>query len=349
MSSTPSVPESTDWPSATVSGCSWRRHPARPAPRRSTRSLPESRVVPLPDGVSFDVGAWLGVPAMTAHRALTIHEDGPARLGPGALDGFTVLVAGGAGAVGHAAIQLARWAGATVITTISSRREGSTGDCGRRAPRRELPRRGRRRRAIRVDRAGRRRHRRRGRRSRRTPRWSPTSLANHGVVSIYANNGGDEASLPIRPNMSVERPIPVPAALHDRRRGAVRGGRGRHRGAARRCAAGRRGRRAPAHPLRARADRRRRTTPSRGHGRQGAHRRDRGAVAATPAPAPAPARAPARAQQTTNGSHARVGAVRRGRCGRGQRPRRAAIAAVTRSRAAARSRSMLAAMTSRSS
>ena len=56
---------------------------------------------------------------MTAHRALTVSEDGPKRLHPGALTGKVVLVAGGAGAVGHAAIQLARWAGATVITTIS--------------------------------------------------------------------------------------------------------------------------------------------------------------------------------------------------------------------------------------
>jgi NADPH2:quinone reductase len=81
--------------------------------------LPIERVAPLADGVSFDVGASLGVPAMTAHRALTVAEDGPARLHPGALTGQVVLVAGGAGAVGHAAIQLARWAGATVITTVS--------------------------------------------------------------------------------------------------------------------------------------------------------------------------------------------------------------------------------------
>jgi NADPH2:quinone reductase len=81
--------------------------------------LPASRVVPLPAGASFELGASLGVPAMTAHRALTVDEDGPARLSPGALDGKVVLVAGGAGAVGHAAIQLAKWAGATVITTVS--------------------------------------------------------------------------------------------------------------------------------------------------------------------------------------------------------------------------------------
>jgi NADPH2:quinone reductase len=56
---------------------------------------------------------------MTAHRALTVAEDGPERLHPGALAGKVVLVAGGAGAVGHAAIQLARWAGGTVIATVS--------------------------------------------------------------------------------------------------------------------------------------------------------------------------------------------------------------------------------------
>ncbi|MEV6286910.1 NADPH:quinone reductase [Kribbella sp. NPDC051770] len=81
--------------------------------------VPASRVFPLPDGASFDIGASVGVPAITAHRALTVAEDGPSRLAPGALDGRTVLVAGGAGAVGHAAVQLARWAGATVIATVS--------------------------------------------------------------------------------------------------------------------------------------------------------------------------------------------------------------------------------------
>jgi NADPH2:quinone reductase len=83
-------------------------------------NLPADRVVRLPANTSFDGGASLGVPAMTAHRALTVSEDGPTRLHPGALAGKVVLVAGGAGAVGHAAIQLARWAGATVITTVSS-------------------------------------------------------------------------------------------------------------------------------------------------------------------------------------------------------------------------------------
>ncbi|TFD85117.1 NADPH:quinone reductase [Cryobacterium serini] len=81
--------------------------------------LPAERVFLLPSPATFDQGASLGVPAITAYRALTVAEDGPPRLHPGALDGKIVLVAGGAGAVGHAAIQLARWAGATVITTVS--------------------------------------------------------------------------------------------------------------------------------------------------------------------------------------------------------------------------------------
>lgn len=82
--------------------------------------VPASRAVRLPDGIDFDVAASLGVPAMTAHRALTVHEHGPSRLSPGALADRTVLVQGGAGAVGHAAIQLAVWAGAAVLATVSS-------------------------------------------------------------------------------------------------------------------------------------------------------------------------------------------------------------------------------------
>lgn len=82
--------------------------------------IPVAQVVSLPNAVSFEVGASVGIPALTAHRALTSREDGPAQLGPGALAGTVVLVSGGAGAVGHAAIQLATWAGATVLTTVSS-------------------------------------------------------------------------------------------------------------------------------------------------------------------------------------------------------------------------------------
>jgi NADPH:quinone reductase len=81
--------------------------------------VPAERVFPLPDGADFELGASIGIPGATAHRALTVTEDGPSRLQPGALRDRTVLVAGGAGAVGNAAVQLARWAGATVISTVS--------------------------------------------------------------------------------------------------------------------------------------------------------------------------------------------------------------------------------------
>ncbi|HEY3956435.1 MAG TPA: NADPH:quinone reductase [Streptosporangiaceae bacterium] len=72
--------------------------------------VPAERAVRLPDGVSFELGVALGVPAMTAHRCL--FADGP-------VDGKAVLVAGGAGAVGHFAVELAKWAGARVVSTVS--------------------------------------------------------------------------------------------------------------------------------------------------------------------------------------------------------------------------------------
>ena len=92
--------------------------------------LPVRHVVALSDNASMDLGASLGVPAITAHRCLTVAENFPAQLTPSSLVGRTILVAGGAGAVGHAAIQLAKWAGATVITTVSS---SAKGDLARRA------------------------------------------------------------------------------------------------------------------------------------------------------------------------------------------------------------------------
>jgi NADPH2:quinone reductase len=82
--------------------------------------LPAHHVVPLPETASFDLGASLGIPFLTAHRCLTITDSGPSSLGPGTLRNRTVLVHGGAGAVGNAAIQLARWSGAEVIATVSS-------------------------------------------------------------------------------------------------------------------------------------------------------------------------------------------------------------------------------------
>jgi NADPH:quinone reductase len=76
--------------------------------------VPGEKAVPLPGSASAELGASLGVPAMTAHRCL--FADGP-------IGGKTVLVAGGAGAVGHYAIELAKWAGARVVTTVSGPRK----------------------------------------------------------------------------------------------------------------------------------------------------------------------------------------------------------------------------------
>jgi len=72
--------------------------------------LPAEQALPLPVNTEFDAGACLGIPAMTACHAA---------LGDGPLDNKTVLVTGGAGAVGHYAIQFAKWSGARVITTVS--------------------------------------------------------------------------------------------------------------------------------------------------------------------------------------------------------------------------------------
>lgn len=85
--------------------------------------VPARHVVLLGADPSFELGAALGIPFLTAHRCLTVAESLPDRLGPGALTGHTVLVQGGAGAVGNAAIQLARWADATVIATVSGPRK----------------------------------------------------------------------------------------------------------------------------------------------------------------------------------------------------------------------------------
>jgi NADPH:quinone reductase len=73
--------------------------------------VPSRNAVRLPAAASFDDGASMGVPGMTAHHLL--FSDGP-------IDGQTVLIQGGAGSVGHLAVQLARWAGAHVIATAGS-------------------------------------------------------------------------------------------------------------------------------------------------------------------------------------------------------------------------------------
>ena len=78
-------------------------------------ALAEQLVTPLPDQISFAEGATLGIPAMTAW--CSVFADGP-------IVGKTVLVTGGAGAVGHYAVQLAKWGGAQVIATVSSAMKG---------------------------------------------------------------------------------------------------------------------------------------------------------------------------------------------------------------------------------
>ncbi len=163
-------------------------------------AIAAEHAVALPEGASLDLGAALGVPALTAHRALTVAEDGPSRLAPGALAGRTVLVAGGAGAVGHAAIELARWAGATVVTTVSGPEKAALATAAG---------------AHHVV------NYREG-----DPAAAIRAVAPHGVhvvvevspaanaaldvavaapgatVAFYANNGGDEVTLPVRGLMS---------------------------------------------------------------------------------------------------------------------------------------------------
>ena len=73
--------------------------------------LPLEKVVPLPEGVPIEQGACLGIPGITAHRAVHV---------AGEVKGRTVLVQGGAGAVGACAVQLAHRAGARVIATCRS-------------------------------------------------------------------------------------------------------------------------------------------------------------------------------------------------------------------------------------
>lgn len=74
-------------------------------------AIESSRAPKLPDNASFEVGACLGIPVMTAHRCVFADGD---------VAGQTILVTGGAGRVGHYAVQWASQAGATVIATASN-------------------------------------------------------------------------------------------------------------------------------------------------------------------------------------------------------------------------------------
>ncbi|WP_448624739.1 NADPH:quinone reductase [Geodermatophilus sp. URMC 64] len=161
--------------------------------------VPARHVVLLGPGPSFELGAALGIPFLTAHRCLTVAESLPDRLGPGALTGHTVLVQGGAGAVGNAAIQLARWADATVIATVSSARKaqlaaaaGATHVVDYRqqdvaAEVRKIARKGV---AAVVEVA-----------AAQNAAVDAQVLAPHGAVAIYAGTGDETATIPIRPQM----------------------------------------------------------------------------------------------------------------------------------------------------
>ena len=78
-------------------------------------------VTELPDHVSFAEGATLGIPGMTAHGCV---------FAAGPVQGLTILVTGGAGAVGHYAVQLAAWAGAKVIATVSGPDKAARAEAG---------------------------------------------------------------------------------------------------------------------------------------------------------------------------------------------------------------------------
>jgi NADPH2:quinone reductase len=79
--------------------------------------VPVDQVAPLPEGVSMEQGACLGIPGITAHRAVHV---------AGSVNGRTVLVQGAAGSVGLCAVQLARFAGARVIGTVRSSSDEAT-------------------------------------------------------------------------------------------------------------------------------------------------------------------------------------------------------------------------------
>lgn len=80
-------------------------------------ALDSLRAPCLPDNTSFEVGACIGIPIMTAHRC--VFADGP-------VTGKTILVTGGAGRVGYYAIQWAKWGGATVVATASNPEDEAT-------------------------------------------------------------------------------------------------------------------------------------------------------------------------------------------------------------------------------
>ncbi|MEM7303783.1 MAG: NADPH:quinone reductase [Pseudomonadota bacterium] len=96
----------------------WRRAYGTAA---SHIALPSAQAPVLPDPVSFETGAILGIPGLTACHTV---------LGGGPVEGATLLIHGGAGTVGFLAVQLARWAGAHVIATASPKDHDRVADTG---------------------------------------------------------------------------------------------------------------------------------------------------------------------------------------------------------------------------
>jgi NADPH2:quinone reductase len=162
--------------------------------------VPQRRAVLLPANASLELGACLGVPFLTAHRCLTLGESMPDRLDQGALTGKTVLVQGGAGAVGNAAIQLARWADARVITTVSSPEKaqlaaGAGADDIVNYRTQDVPTEVRKivphgvDAIVEVSVA-------------RNAEIDAQVIGMHGAVAIYADDGGASVTIPIRPMMA---------------------------------------------------------------------------------------------------------------------------------------------------
>jgi NADPH2:quinone reductase len=162
--------------------------------------VPARQAVLLGAAPAFELGAALGIPFLTAHRCLTVAESLPDRLGPGSLTGRTVLVQGGAGAVGNAAIQLARWADATVVTTVSGPRKAQLAAAAGAdhvvtytqqdvvAEVRKIAPKG-------VDAV-----------VEVAPAVNAAAdaevLGLHGAVAVYATNGGAEVTVPVRASMT---------------------------------------------------------------------------------------------------------------------------------------------------
>ena len=210
------------WPGGRV----WIWEAAAPAAAGGTAQeyavLPAAHVVRLPDDASFDLGAGLGVPFLTAHRCLTVTEDGPHRLGPGTLAGSDAC-----------------WWPAAPVRSAMPRSSSPAGPEPRSSRRSAAPEKARARRARPVPTTSSTTGSRTSSRAVReiapdgvehVVEVAPAEnaaidaavLAPHGTVAVYANNGGDEVSLPVRPLDGAERALAVRAASTPRRDGLAR-------------------------------------------------------------------------------------------------------------------------------